>query len=460
MVPYPARFLRHFLAAERRKVCDTVWMGDKLPPVEAERPQVPFGAALRFWAWLGWVSFGGPSGQIAILHTELVERRKWLSESRFLHALNYCMLLPGPEAQQLATYSGWLLHGARGGIAAGALFVLPSVFVLLALSWIYAAHGELPWIASIFDGLQAAVLAIVVGATIRIARRAFAQRWMVLVAAAAFVSLRFLEAPFPVVVLGAGLLGLALGRFAPQLFVRAAPQRESEPATPSPVQPSFARAAKVLALCLTLWWTPVLLVGVWQGRDHAITQQGIFFSKAAMVTFGGAYAVLPYVADQAVERHEWLSPEQMMDGLGLAETTPGPLIMVVQFVGFLGAWNHPGDLPPWLAGVLGALITTWVTFVPCFLWIFLGAPHVERLRGVRALDGALSTITGAVVGVILNLAVWFGAHTLWPEGGELDLFALLVGLASAVALLRFKVGVIPLVAAAAAAGLLRYLALG
>jgi chromate transporter len=234
-------------------------------------------------------------------------------------------------------------------------------------------------------------------------------------------------------------------------------EQASEPELPSPVQPSLARAARVLALCLTLWWTPVLAVAAWQGRDHAITKEGVFFSQAAMVTFGGAYAVLPYVAEEAVERHEWLSAEQMMDGLGLAETTPGPLIMVVQFVGFLGAWNHPGDLPRWLAGLLGALLTTWVTFVPCFLWIFLGAPHVERLRHVRALNGALSTITGAVVGVILNLAVWFGAHTLWPEGGELDPFALLVGLASAVALLRFKVGVIPLVAAAAAAGLARHL---
>jgi chromate transporter len=426
--------------------------------VQAERPPVPFGAALRFWAWLGCVSFGGPSGQIAILHTELVERRKWLSEPRFLHALNYCMLLPGPEAQQLATYSGWLLHGARGGIAAGALFVLPSVLVLLALSWIYAAHGDLPWVAAIFQGLQAAVLAIVVHATVRIAKRAFARRWMLLVAAAAFVSLRFLDAPFPLVILGAGLLGLALGRFAPALFARVGHAVEGE--VPPPVEASLPRTLKVLALCLTLWWTPVLLFGAWQGRDHAITQQGVFFSKAAMVTFGGAYAVLPYVAEEAVERHAWLSAEQMMDGLGLAETTPGPLIMVVQFVGFLGAWNHPGDLPPWLAGVLGALLTTWVTFLPCFLWIFLGAPHVERLRGVRALDGALSTITGAVVGVILNLAVWFGAHTLWPEGGELDLFAVVVGLASALALLRFKVGVIPLVAAAAFAGLARHLVLG
>ncbi|HVS18242.1 MAG TPA: chromate efflux transporter [Planctomycetota bacterium] len=424
-------------------------------------PQVPFATALRFWAWLGCVSFGGPSGQIAIMHTELVERRRWLSEPRFLHALNFCMLLPGPEAQQLATYSGWLLHGARGGIAAGVLFVLPSVFVLLALSWIYVVHGDVPWIAAIFRGLQAAVLAIVVAATVRIARRAFAQRWMVLVAAAAFVSLRYLDAPFPAVILGAGLLGLLLGRAAPALFARVghagqAPEIEEPP----PVEASWPRTCKVLALCLTLWWTPVLLAGVWKGRDHVLFQESVFFSKAAMVTFGGAYAVLPYVADQAVERHAWLSTEQMMDGLGLAETTPGPLIMVVQFVGFLGGWNHPGDLPPWLAAVLGALLTTWVTFLPCFLWIFLGAPHVERLRHVRAITGALATITGAVVGVILNLAVWFGAHTLRPEGGDLDLFALAVGLASAVALIRFKVEVIPIVATAATAGLVRHFALG
>jgi chromate transporter len=425
---------------------------------DSRPPPVPFAAALRFWAWLGCVSFGGPTGQIALMHQELVERRRWLSEPRFLHALNFCMLLPGPEAQQLATYSGWLLHGARGGIAAGALFVLPSVFVLLALSWVYVAHGDVPWIAAVFDGLQAAVLAIVVAATVRIARRAFAKRWMVLVAAAAFVCLRFLDAPFPLVILGAGLLGLLLGRLAPALFARVGHEVEGE--APPPVEASWPRALKVLALCLTLWWTPVLLAGAWQGRDHTLSQQGVFFSKAAMVTFGGAYAVLPYVADQAVERHGWLSTEQMMDGLGLAETTPGPLIMVVQFVGFLGGWNHPGDLPPWLAALLGALLTTWVTFLPCFLWIFLGAPHVERLRHVQVLGAALSTITGAVVGVILNLAVWFGTHTLWPESGELDPFALVVGLASAVALIRFKVEVVPIVLAAALAGLLRHLALG
>ena len=424
---------------------------------EPTRPRVPFGAALRFWAWLGCVSFGGPSGQIAIMHRELVERRRWLSEPRFLHALNYCMLLPGPEAQQLATYSGWLLHGARGGIAAGVLFVAPSILVLLALSWVYAAHGEVPWVAAVFHGLQAAVLAIVVAATLRIARRTFARRWMVGVAAAAFVALRFLSVPFPAVVLGAGALGLVLAKLAPRLFAGAS--SAPEPAEhAAPARPSWGRAARVVGLCLLLWWTPVFLAGAWKGRDHVLFQEGVFFSKAALVTFGGAYAVLPYVADQAVERHAWLAPEQMMDGLGLAETTPGPLVMVVQFVGFMGGWNQPGDLPRGLAAVLAALLTTWVTFVPCFLWIFLGAPHVEGLRHVASVSAALATITGAVVGVILNLAVWFGWHTLLP-GGELDPFALIVGLASAVALLRFRVEVVPLVGAAAAAGLLQHLLL-
>jgi chromate transporter len=428
------------------------------PEDTGEVPEAPFGEALRFWSKLGWISFGGPAGQIALMHTELVERRRWLSEERFLHALDYCMLLPGPEAQQLATYSGWLLHGARGGIAAGALFVLPSVLVLLVLSWVYAAHGEVPAVAAVFDGLKAAVLAIVVVACARIARRAFRTRLMMLVAAAAFVALRFGSAPFPAVVLGAGLLGTVLGRLAPEALGNPGKKSASEDLV-GPA-PNWRRNARVLLTCLLLWWMPVAAAFAWKGPDHFLPQQGVFFSKAAMVTFGGAYAVLPYVAEEAVEQREWLEPGQMMDGLGLAETTPGPLVMVVQFVGFLGGWNHHGDWPPWLAGVLGALMTTWVTFLPCFLWIFLGAPYIERLRGVPALSAALATITAAVVGVILNLAVWFGWHTLVAPDGGLDLFAALLGIASAVALVRLRWDIVPVVLTSGALGLARHLLAG
>lgn len=409
-------------------------MSEGAPQDELRHPT--FAEALRFWLKLGFVSFGGPTGQIAIMHAELVEKRRWIGEERFLHALNYCMLLPGPEAQQLATYAGWLLHGTRGGLAAGVLFVLPSVFVLWGLSWLYVAKGEVPFVAAIFHGLQAAVLAVVFAAVVRIGKKALKNAVMWTLAALSFVSFYFLGAPFPLIIVAAVLIGLAGNRFAREKFL-VVKGHAAKGSSPSAVigddhAPSHAtrtgwrRNARILALGIALWLGPVLAAGAaggWRGSPY---DQGVFFGKAAMVTFGGAYAVLPYVTDQAVNRYEWLGPEQMMAGLGLAETTPGPLIMVVQFVGFLGGWNKPGDLPPLGAATLGALMATWTTFVPCFVYIFLGAPYIERLRGVDSLSCALSAVTAAVVGVVLNLAVWFAAHALFPGGGGIDLFTLAV----------------------------------
>jgi chromate transporter len=421
-------------------------------------PHPTFGEALRFWLKLGFISFGGPTGQIAIMHTELVEKRRWIGEGRFLHALNFCMLLPGPEAQQLATYCGWLLHRTRGGIAAGVLFVLPSAFILWALSYVYVTYGEIAWIAAIFEGLKPAVLAIVVAAAIRIGRKALRGATMWGIAIAAFVAIFFLGTPFPAIVGPALALGALGGRFSPALF----PAAQSHGVAPSSViddsqgadehtHPTLARAIRVTVVCLALWWTPILIAGLVQGWDGTLFKQGIFFSKAAMVTFGGAYAVLPYVAQQAVELHAWLGPAQMLDGLGLAETTPGPLIMVLQFVGFLGGWNHHGAMTPFVAATLGAAITTWVTFVPCFLWIFLGAPHIEQLRGRRAFNSALAAVTAAVVGVILNLAVWFGGHVLVP-GGEPAWFPIAVAAVAFAGMQWLRVGIIPVILGAGAVG--------
>lgn len=424
-----------------------------------------FREAFRFWLKLGFISFGGPTGQIAIMHTELVEKRRWISEARFLHALNYCMLLPGPEAQQLATYIGWLLHRTWGGIVAGSLFVLPSVAILWMLSYVYVVYGGVPWIEAAFDGLKPAVVAIVAAAVIRIGRRALKNEVMWAIAAAAFVAIYFFRAPFPLIILVAGLIGLAGARLAPRRFVVLKPhvpeaaRHEAVIAdhheTPDPARPTLTRALKVLAACLLLWWTPVLVAALLLGRTHAVVHEGVFFSKAAMVTFGGAYAVLPYVAQQAVEKYSWLSPGQMLDGLGLAETTTGPLIMVVQFVGFVGAWNQPGSLTPLWAATLGALITTWVTFVPCFLWILIGAPYIEQLRTSERLTAALSTITAAVVGVVLNLAVWFGLHVILPGETRIDWFAVSVAIVAFGAIVWMKWDMIPVVGAAAGAGLLR-----
>jgi chromate transporter len=422
-----------------------------------------FGEAFRFWLKLGFISFGGPSGQIAVMHVELVEKKKWIGEAHFLHALNFCMLLPGPEAQQLAIYIGWLLHKARGGITAGALFVIPSIFILWALSYIYVVYGSIPWIAAIFYGLKPAVLAIVAAAVIRIGRRALQTGVMWLIAAAAFVAIYFFHTPFPVIIISAGVLGLLGGKVLPRYF-RVMADEEGRSNSPgdgdvqSHARPSFTRALKVFTMSILLWWTPVALAGVFLGTQHTIFREGIFFSKAAMVTFGGAYAVLPYVSQQAVENYHWLGPGQMLDGLALAETTPGPLIMVLQFVGFLGGWNHAGHLSPLLVATLGGLITTWTTFVPCFLWIFLGAPYIEKLRGHKSLASALSTITAAVVGVILNLAIWFGLHVLFPPSGHVDWFAVAVCVIAFVGMLRWKWDIVRVVLGSGVVGLIYTLA--
>ena len=424
---------------------------------DVERPAVPFRSALGFWFKLGWISFGGPTGQIALMHAEVVDRKKWVDEDHFLHALNYCMLLPGPEAQQLATYLGWLMHGTLGGIVAGSLFVIPSIFILLALSWVYAAHGEVRWVAAIFYGLQPAVMAIVADAVLRIGKRALKNGWMYSIAGLAFAALFFFHAAFPLIIVLAGVIGWFGGKIAPRAFVvigghGASSTRPSE--RPLGPRPTLGRALRVIAVCGVLWWTPVVVAGWLQGRDGVFVQQGLFFSKAAMVTFGGAYSVLPYVTHSAVENYHWLTPNEMLSGLGLAESTPGPLIMVLQFVGFMGGWRNPGTLAPWLSATTGALMTTWVTFLPCFLWIFLGAPYIERLRGNARLSAALSTITAAVVGVVLNLAFWFAQNVLWPTGGGFDTFALAVALVAFAGMQRFKWDVVYVVLGSGAVGLL------
>jgi chromate transporter len=420
-----------------------------------------FAEAFRFWLKLGFISFGGPAGQIAIMQTELVEKRRWIGQSRFLHALNFCMLLPGPEAQQLAIYIGWLLHRTWGGILAGALFVLPSMFILWALSFAYAAYGNVPWVAAVFYGLKPAVMAIVAVAVIRIGRKALKNPVMWGIAAAAFVGIFFLRLPFPLIVLSALVIGFVGGHFWKTTFVLAHGHGEKsgpasaitdDAAAAEDLRPSWSRSVRVAVVCLALWWLPIVAAGLWQGWDSTLFKEGVFFSKAAVVTFGGAYAVLPYVAQQAVENHGWLVTGQMMDGLGLAETTPGPLIMVLQFVGFMGGWNQPGALPPLAAATLGALITTWATFLPCFLWILLGAPHIEQLRGNQRLTAALSAVTAAVVGVILNLAVWFGLHTLFPNGGGLDWFSVVLSSVAFIGMLRWKWDVVPVIIGSAVAG--------
>lgn len=422
-----------------------------------------FGEALRFWLRLGLISFGGPAGQIAIMHTELVERRRWISEARFLHALNYCMLLPGPEAQQLATYCGWLLHRTWGGIAAGALFVLPSVFILWALSYVYVTWGAVPWVAAILHGLKPAVLAIVAAAVLRLGHKALRHPALWAVAGLAFVAIFALDVPFPAIIAAAAILGWVGYRVRPAWFAGTGGHGASrggdsaviddDHVPASHTRPTWARAARVLGTGLALWWAPVLAAGAWLGWDGTLFREGVFFSKAAMVTFGGAYAVLPYVAQQAVEHHGWLTSPQMLDGLAFAESTPGPLIMVLQHVGFMGGWNHPDGLPPLLAATLGAGLTTWVTFLPCFLWIFLGAPYIERLRGQARLGAALGAVTAAVVGVVLNLAVWFGWHVIRPEPGRIDGFVVVVAVAAFLALHRWKIDLIPVVLGGAVLGL-------
>jgi len=395
-------------------------------PAAARPPEpatVPFGDAVRAWFVISLQTFGGPAGQIAVMQRALVDEKRWIGQRRFLHALNYCTLLPGPEAQQLATYVGWLLHGTPGGLVAGGLFVLPGVVALLALSAVYVAFGTTTAVTALFVGLAAAVLAIVAQAVVRVAQRALDSRALVVIAVVAFLALALLRVPFPIVIALAGLAGWALGRWRPSALPRKK-AAEGPDAGPPPVisddvlhheAPTTRRTLKVLVVGLLAWGVPVAAAAVLTGAHSVFTQQGVFFSGAAVVTFGGAYAVLAYVAQQAVQVYGWLGPREMVRGLALAETTPGPLIMVVQFVAFLGAYRAPGNLEPWVAAVLASLLVTWVTFVPSFLFVLLGAPYMERLRGNRSLSAALTGITAAVVGVIANLGVYFAVHTLFSE---------------------------------------------
>ncbi len=436
---------------------------------------VSFREALAFWFKLGWISFGGPAGQIALMHQELVERRRWISEPKFLHALNYCMLLPGPEAQQLAAYIGWSLHGVRGGVAAGVLFVLPSLFILIGLSWLYVVHGQQPAVVAVLDGLKPAVVAVVAAAALRIGRRVLHHRLLMGIALAAFLALAVFQAPFPLVILGAALVGWFAQGTWPQAFV-AAGSSASHAGTTGPASALAAQAVsspgayetaastdaqrrrvsfRALVVCLLLW-ASTLGGLVWTiGASATLTQMGAFFTQAALLTFGGAYAVLPFVVQAAVEQYGWLTAAQMMDGLALGETTPGPLIMVVAFVGFMGGWGQAlfGPEHRMLAGTVAAVVATWFTFLPSFLFILAGAPWVDRLQHTASRWNApLVAITAAVVGVILNLALYFAQQVLWPasRGGALDLQALLVGVVAAWLLIKKGWGVMPVLALAAA----------
>jgi chromate transporter len=411
---------------------------------EAPAAAVSFRDALRYWVKLGFINFGGPAGQIAIMHRDLVERKGWIAEAHFLRALNFCMLLPGPEAQQLATYMGWRLHGVWGGVAAGLWFILPSVFVLLALSWMVAAHGDVPLVAGLLYGVQPVVIAIVAEAVLRIGRRTLHHWGLFGLAGAAFVAIYFGRVPFPAIVLGAALLGLFLGRRWPQVFrpsrlhASASSGQEAAAKAVGAKYPPALRAVKVLALFLVLWLAPVGALLLWQGRTSIYAQEAFFFTGAAFVTFGGAYAVLSYIAHASVNVYLWLEPSHMVHGLALAESTPGPLIMVTQYVGFLAAWKLHGDLAPLASGILGALTVTYVTFLPSFMFIFVGAPYIEALANNRRLQAALAGVTAAVVGVILNLAVFFATKVLLPENKGLDAFALVVAIAAFLVLWRLR----------------------
>ena len=440
---------------------------------------IPLGEATRIWAKIAALSFGGPAGQIAVMHRLLVEEKKWIGEERFLHALNYCMLLPGPEAQQLAIYIGWLLHKTKGGLIAGILFVLPGFLAILGLSYIYVLLGKVPLVEGLFFGLKAAVLAVVVQAVVRVGSRALKNNIMRGIAAAAFVAIFFLDAPFPLIVLAAGLIGYLGSRSGIAQFKGGGGHGPASgnvihdrdtalgESLPDHARPNLRWSLQISTVLLLLWLAPVLALFLALGPDDVYARIASFFSQMAVVTFGGAYAVLAYVAQEAVGTFGWLRPGEMLDGLGMAETTPGPLIMVTQFVGFLAAFRDAGALPPLVAATLGAILTTWVTFVPCFLWIFAGAPFIERLRGNRALSSALTAITAAVVGVILNLALWFAIYTLFakvhavptPTGSldvpvlaSINLPALALSAAALIAVLRFKAGVLPVLLCSAAAG--------
>jgi chromate transporter len=438
-------------------------------PISSARPnsqetttRPSFWQATRFWTKLGFISFGGPAGQIAIMHQELVEQKKWISNARFLNALNYCMLLPGPEAQQLATYIGWLLHRVGGGIAAGALFVLPSVFILFGLSYVYVAFGTVPWVASVFGGLKAAIMAIVVAAVIKIGKKALKNGVMVGIAVLAFIAIFILKIPFPFIVLGAGATGLAGSFLLPERFdvIKGKHAGDSEAGyvqicedeATCHINPSHRRTLAIVAVFAFLWLVPVAGLGLLTTHRVFFTE-ALFFTKAALLTFGGAYAVLAYIAQAGVAQYGWLEGAQMIDGLGLAETTPGPLIMVVQFVGFMAGWNHAGELSPFVGALVGSLVATYFTFLPCFLFIFLGGPYIEKLRNNARLSAALSSITAAVVGVVLNLAVWFGWQVLYPDTGSFNVFALVLGVAAFTALQWFQVSMLAVIALSGAAGL-------
>ncbi|MFM6854282.1 MAG: chromate efflux transporter [Sphingopyxis sp.] len=447
----------------------------------------PFTLGAAFWVWLriAALSFGGPAGQIAVMHRILVEEKRWIGEHRFLHALNYCMLLPGPEAQQLATYIGWLMHRTRGGLVAGGLFILPGAVAIMGLSWVYALYGNMGVVAGLFFGLKCAVLAIVLQAVIRIGGRSLKNGAMRTLAAVAFLLIFFGSVPFPIIIFGAGLIGYIGGRTGAAAFHSGGGHGPGDGTIvadadtllgadlPHHARPSIGQTVRGAAFWLLLWLVPVAALMLLAGQGSVFTHIATFFSKMAVVTFGGAYAVLAYVAQQAVDHYQWLSAREMLDGLGMAETTPGPLIMVLQFVGFMGAFRHPGLLPPLLAGTLGGLLATWVTFVPCFLWIFLGAPFIERLRGNRALTGALSAITAAVVGVVLNLGLWFAIHTLFrvvepvavgpfgwdqPQWASVDPWAALLCAGAILAIFRLKIGVFTTLMGAAVAGVALHLA--
>jgi chromate transporter len=427
---------------------------------ETDKPGL--GEVTAAFARIGLVSFGGPAGQIALMHRVLVDEKRWLDEARFLHALNYCMLLPGPEAMQLATYSGWLLHGVRGGLIAGLLFLLPGAFVLVALSVVYLVAGEVTVVQGLLFGLKAAVLAIVLEALLKVSKRALKSRWAIVLALATFIAITVLKVPFPLVMLAALLIGIAA-----HFLGAGQPAPDTSPATGEPADSSLAQFVKTLALWLVIWLGPLALLHLALGRDHVFTQEGDFFSVMAAVTFGGAYAVLAWVAQQAVEVYGWLKPDEMLTGLGLAETTPGPLILVLVFVGFLGGARLSG-LDPVVGGLGGALVALWFTFVPSFLFIFAGAPYLETVRNVRWLATALSAVTAAVVGVIANLAVWFGLHVLFaeirtvavgpvdvavPVLASVDMASVLIAIAAGVALTGFKLNLFAVLAGAALAGI-------
>lgn len=445
--------------------------------------------AEAFWVWVrvAALSFGGPAGQIAVMHRIIVDEKRWIGEHRFLHALNYCMLLPGPEAQQLAIYIGWLMHRTLGGLVAGILFVLPGFLSILALSYIYVIFGDVSVVDGLFFGLKAAVLAVVVQAVFRIGGRALKNKLMIGIAAAAFMAIFFLHVPFPLIILAAGIIGYVGARTGSPLFRAGGGHKAGSgpvlsdadsclgEATPPHARPNVSWSLKMSVVLLALWIVPVAALYAAFGPSDVFTQIAVFFSKMAVVTFGGAYAVLSYVAQQAVDHYHWLKPGEMLDGLGMAETTPGPLIQVVQFVGFMGAYRDPGTLGPLTAATLAAVLTTWVTYVPCFLWIFLGAPFIEKLRGNAALAGALSCITAAVVGVILNLAIWFALHTLfsrvrpWALGPiELDVPvlasivvpSLVLSVAAAIAIFRFKISPITTLLTCAAIGVIWKISIG